>query len=301
MLGASTQNAQGVLLVLLWGLISGINNGVRAIETTHTTVRRESASIEPYVASWCAKEFYEELPTFNGYHMALLRDNHIEIEGFLAQWCLAQFPNDLSWQDLDALKKQYLPIEDTLQHWATRSLAILDTSDRRLEPPVVDLVPYVGEWCLSQFPTQLQHLQLDVFAQLAADHAPLQPVLTEWCMAQFPLDIEAPAMMEGINYSIPIESELIQWSFTLSSTTATVNAVQENCHSVHQQQQRDLGIIFLSISLLLSVSAVAFLLIRGGGRGSCIQSNTKEYDIDPTEVFGDQSSEGTMTSSVEPC
>lgn len=216
--------------------------------------------VEPFLASWCAKQFPDELKEFSGYSMVnmLDKEKHVKIEPFVGGWCFEQFPQQLQALDqiqaIDQLHTNHKQLEPFLEAWGRRSLE----SDRDL----IGIEPYIGAWCLEQYPSQLGYLQPTIYLDLIESHVKFEPALARWCFAQFPDELNSldqDSTVQSINSKHElVENELIKWTLTTNSAIGV--ASHGSISSVNDGAK--VAIIILSALLALSWAALFWVIRR---------------------------------------
>lgn len=221
---------------------------------------KPNVAIEPFMASWCAKQFPDVLSDFDGYSMLAMMatEKHVKIEPYVGDWCFDQFPQ------LDALDKNeaitnlytsHKQLEPFLEEWGRNSVELLADEAK---DHLIDIEPYIGAWCAEQYPEQLGDLVPTIYVDVQESHVKFEPALGRWCFAQFPEAFRAVNMDEDVaaenlktNHEL-IEDELIKWTMTTNSLMATsVGKSSSNTGYI-------VGIILLLILLVVTWGSVFY-------------------------------------------
>ncbi|CAB9520833.1 expressed unknown protein [Seminavis robusta] len=262
-------------------------------------------AVEPYLGEWCAKQFRPQLANFSGFDMARLLTHHVKIEPFLGEWCFDQFPQYLAILDrsrsFSDLQSSHIPIEQFLRHWSQRSLANLqqqqlDTTQQDDDgiPTVatpsqdaailVDIEPYLGEWCVWQYPHHLKRIEHTVFQDVAETHIKLEPILARWCFAQFPQQLDGlnnPHVIgEIFQHHESVENQLLQWSLTNINNMATTTTTESSSSA------NNAAVVVLSLALAGCFAAlVAVLFLQQQGATSLLPWNNQNEKTTTTRSY----------------
>lgn len=181
----------------------------------------KAPSIESFLTSFCQKSFPEQL---NGDRNNLIREQKVPIEPFFGKWCWKQFeyqPSDTENQDdsqdiaIQRLYKNHLPVEVQLHAWGAALVA--QSGSVTASQVKLPLEPFVGEWCLLQFPQVFGSDSYDVKGEMAhMETVPIEASIGDWCFASFPTalgeSLNQTETVEGLYlYHEKIENDILSW------------------------------------------------------------------------------------------
>lgn len=243
--------------------ISYLSLVVVSVSTAHAAPPdvKPNVAVEPFLASWCAKQFPEALNEFDGYSMLAMMasDKHEKIEPYVGDWCFDQFPQlDVLDKNeaINNLYESHKQLEPFLEEWGQNSMELV--SDEAKDH-LIDIEPYIGAWCAEQYPEQLGDLVPTIYVDVQESHVKFEPAMGVWCFAQFPEAFRAVNMAEEdafenlkTNHQL-IEDELIKWTMTTNSMMATSTAKSSSGGGGKA------AIIVLSILLVVSWGALLFV------------------------------------------
>lgn len=204
-------------------------------------------SIEPFVAEWCAAQFPDQLPNFDGYGMAKMFKNrdYVRIEPYLGKYCFEQFPEELKdqleQQTLANMGSRHVQVEPYLKDWGDDSFG---------QVRVISIEPYVAKWCAyGQFKRLFSNPVRSLNAAEDNGHVKIETALGRWCFAQFPTNFAA--LTEDTTVAAlasdhkVVENHLIKWE------AAEYNFLIVKSKSASATEKAILG-------LLISVLCIAF-------------------------------------------
>ena len=244
----------GTALLLL---SSSLHFSAEAVSQNEYYLKKPNVVVEAFVANWCAQQFPEQLPSFSGYSMISVMSEHEKIEPWVGQWCFDQFPDDLSSiGKAEAIKDLYtnhVQLEPFLEAWGRRTLSVAASDVGKQDSLLIDIEPYIADWCVEQYPHELGHLKYRLHENVQAHHVKFEPALARWCFAQFPTDLaslDQASVLQGIETEHElIEDHLIQWTLTTDSAASCLGNGKDQTTAV------------IVLSSLLSFSLIALFVL----------------------------------------
>lgn len=204
----------------------------------------------------------------------------MKLEPFLGEWCFDQFPTELGSLDenvaISLLHSKHEQIETYFKKWGDDSFA---SNTNNNGDNLVDIEPYVGQWCAAQYPKQITTKTDDLVRNVQANHVKFEPALARWCFAQFPnqlstLNADTAVQDVNTNHEL-VENELIKWVLSTQHTPAGLTRTEKGLLS---------GLVIFASAFCGLLAAVVMV-------GRCRRKLGKDVDFTETN-------NGNMLASI---